>query len=364
MSPRRIGAVIVKEAQEIARDPVTIGISLLLPLVMLFLFGYAISLDVEDVPMGVWDLDRTPASRELLDAFVRSGYFRAAAPIGSPQELEAALQRGSVKLALVVPERFHAALAHGESPPVQVLVDGTFSNVAQIVAGYADSIVASFRRPPQEPVRVELRVWYNPEMRSANYIVPGLFGVILMAFPPLLTALAVVREKETGSIQQIFASPLTCAEFLSGKLLPYALIAFVQIAMVIAAGLFWFDVPFRGSLGLLVAAGLVYVFTTVGLGLLVSTVTRSQVAAMLLALILTLMPSFLFSGFLFPIFTMPYMLQVYTRLFPSRYFVELSRDVAMKGAGLAEVWPNVALLAVYTAAVFLLAAWRFRKKVA
>jgi ABC-2 type transport system permease protein len=194
--------------------------------------------------------------------------------------------------------------------------------------------------------------------------VPGLIGVLLMAFPPLLTALAIVREKETGSIQQIFASPLTSAEFIVGKILPYGVIAFFQIVMVTAVGVLWFSVPFQGNLLFLLGAGLIYVFCTVSLGLLVSTITHSQVVAMLLALILTLMPSFLFSGFLFPIFTMPYFLQLYTYVFPSRYFIELSRAVMMKGAGVHELWVNVSLLGLYTLAVLALAAWRFRKKVA
>jgi len=191
-----------------------------------------------------------------------------------------------------------------------------------------------------------------------------LFGVILMAFPPLLTALAITREKETGSIQQIFASSLSPSEFLAGKLIPYGLIAFIQILMVMAVGFTWFDVPLRGSLSLLLAGGLIYVFCTVGLGLLVSTITNSQLVAMLLALILTLMPSFLFSGFLFPVFTMPYALQLYTRLFPAQYFVDLSRGVILKGAGLPDIWTSAGLLLLYTAGIFALAVWRFRKKVA
>ena len=185
-----------------------------------------------------------------------------------------------------------------------------------------------------------------------------------MLFRSLLTALAVTREKDTGSIQQVFASPLTPAEFLAGKLVPYGVIAFVEIVMVIVVGFVWFAVPLRGSLALLLAVGLVYVFCTVGIGLLVSTVTRSQLLAMLLAVIITLMPSFLFSGFLFPIFTMPYAVQLYTRIFPARYFVDLSRGIVLKGAGLPDLWPTVVLLLAYTAAIFALAAWRFRKKVA
>lgn len=364
MNLRRISAVIEKETKEVLRDPITIVVALLMPMVMLFLFGYAISLDVDDVRLGVLDQDRTPASRALADRFVQSGYFRLARTFATTEQMDAGLQRNDVKVALVIPPGFEAHLERVETAPVQVLVDGTYSATANLVATYAQTIVSSFLKGDGSAIEVESRIWYNPALRSVNYIVPGLFGVILMAFPPLLTTLAITREKETGTIQQIFASPLTPAEFLAGKLVPYGLIAFVQIVLVIGVGFLWFSVPLRGSLPLLFATGLVYVFCTVGIGLLVSMVTRSQVVAMLLALIVTLMPSFLFSGFLFPIFTMPYLLQLYTRVFPAQYFVDLSRGIVLKGAGLPELWPSVVLLLAYTGAVFVLAAWRFRKKVA
>jgi ABC-2 type transport system permease protein len=364
MDPRRITAVIVKEARELWRDPVTVGISLLMPLVMLFLFGYAVTLDINNVALGVLDRDATPASRSLTDAFVRGGYFRLAQVFDSTRDIDAALQRGNVDLVLVIPERFQATLERGESPAAQLLLDGTYSDTAQVVAGYADSIVRSYGRAPAGHVRVEMRVWYNAEMRSANYVVPGLFAVILMAFPPLLTALAIVREKETGAIQQIFASPLTGGEFIAGKLIPYGGVAFIEILMVMAAGFSWFDIPFRGNAAFLLLAGSIYVLCTVGLGLLISTMAQRQVTALLLAMILTMMPSMLFSGFVFPIFTMPYMLQLYTLLFPARYFVEVSRGIVLKGSGLGELWPNIMLLAAYTAIVFVIAAARLRKKVA
>lgn len=365
MKADRVAAVVQKETKELVRDPITVGIALLMPLVMLFLFGYAISLDVDRVSLGVLDQDRSVTSRQLVDSFIASGYFRKVSDYSSVRQVESGLQRSVVKIALVIPPEFGERILRNEPAQVQVLVDGTYSATANLVAAYAGTIVRSFRADSREPpVRVETRVWFNPSLQSATYVVPGLFGVILMAFPPLLTALAIAREKETGSIQQIFASPLTPAEFLAGKLIPYGLVAFAQIAMVIAVGFLWFDVPLRGSLGLLLASGLVYVFCTVGIGLLVSTVTRSQVVAMLLALIVTLMPSFLFSGFLFPIFTMPYFLQLYTRIFPAGYFVDLSRGIVLKGAALPELWPSLALLLAYTLAIFALAAWRFRKKVA
>lgn len=364
MSPRRVAAVIGKETKEVARDPITVWIALLMPLVMLFIFGYAISLDVEDVALGILNQDRTPASRALADEFVQSDAFREAATFTRLGEVEAALQRGAVKTALVIPPGFQARLERGEVAEVQLLVDGTHPATAGLTGAYAETIAFGFGGPAVPAIQVETRVWYNPALRSVNFVVPGLFGVILMAFPPLLTALAITREKETGSIEQIFASPLTSGEFLLGKLVPYGLIAFIQIVMVMVVGFLWFAVPLRGSLALLLGAGLIYVFTTVGIGLLVSTVTRSQLAAMLLALIITLMPSLLFSGFLFPIFTMAYFTQLYARILPAAYFVDLSRGVVLRGAGLPELWPSVALLLVYTLVVFALAVWRFRKKVA
>jgi ABC-2 type transport system permease protein len=210
---------------------------------------------------------------------------------------------------------------------------------------------------------VDSRVWFNAALKSVNYIVPGLLGVILMAFPPLLTTLAVVREKETGSVQQIFVSPIRPYQFIAGKMIPYAVIAFMEMLMILAAGVWWFQIPFRGSLPLFLGATTLYVFCTVSLGLLISSVTRSQLVAMLLALLATLMPSFLFSGFLFPIFTMPAMLQMYTYLFPARYFIEIVRGIMMKGIGLEMLWPQFLMLVIYTATVFTATTLLFRKKV-
>ncbi len=364
MSWKRIRAVMWKDMKELVRDPITIAIAVLLPLVMLFLFGYAVTLDVRNIAVGVLDYDHSPASRELVDRFVQSGYFVLKRSLNSEAALERAMKRGRIKLALVIPPRFHASLARGESPGMQVIVDGTHSATALLIASYAGMVIEGFPTPPQPAVRLETRVWYNPQMRSINYIVPGLYGVILMAFPPLLTTLAIVREKETGTIQQVFASPLTRAEFIAGKIVPYGLVAFAEMVMVIAVGYLWFEVPFRGQLALLLAAALIYVFTTVAIGLLISTVTRSQMVATLLALVVTLMPSFLFSGLIFPFFTMPYVLQLYTMIFPGRYFVDVSRGIVLKGVGALELWRNLLLMVLYAGAVFLIAVWRFRKKVA
>lgn len=364
MKASRILTLIDKELRELVRDPVTAGLAVLMPLVMLFLFGYAVNLDVEGVGLGVYDDDLTPASRDLVDRFSSTPYFELRRRFESVHELDSALQRGDIRLALVIPPRFHERMLRDEEAPVQVLVDGTYSATSALALAYAESIINAFPAPQSGVIEPQIRVWYNPSLRSVNYIVPGLFAVILMAFPPLLTALAIVREKETGTIQQIFASPVTSPEFIIGKLVPYGLVAFAEMLVVVAVGHLWFDVPFRGSLPLLLAVSFMYVLTTVGIGLLVSTVTRSQLAAMLLALIVTLMPSFLFSGFLFPVFTMPAALQLYSGFYPASYFMEISRSVVLKGADFEAIGFNAFVLTGYTIAVFLLASWRLKQKVA
>jgi len=364
MSPRRVHALVGKELRELLRDPITLALCIAMPLVMLFLFGYAVNLDVEDVSLGVLDEDRTPASRDLIDRFEATPYFELRRDFESIAAAEVSLQRGDVRIVLVIPPRFYQTFAKGFETPVQILVDGTHSATAALAGAYADAIVRAYPKPSPSQLQPEIRIWYNPSLRSVNYIVPGLFAVILMAFPPLLTALAIVREKETGTIQQIFASPVTSSEFIVGKLIPYGLVAFLEMLTVVALGYLWFEVPFRGSLMLLLAVSFIYVLTTVGIGLLVSTVTGSQLAAMLLALIVTLMPSFLFSGFLFPVFTMPLVLQLYSQLFPASYFLEISRGIVLKGAGLGSLWLPVVLLIVYTLAVFAFSSWRLKQKVA
>lgn len=353
-----------KEVLEIVRDPITVFISLVMPLIMLFLFGYAMSFDVENAPLYIVDHDRSAASRALADQFLNTPYFRLAGTPDDERAAEHALMEGRARAVLSIPPQFSRRLARGEVAPVEFLVDGTYGSTAAIVSAYGRAIIYSFPSGTLElPVQPEVRVWYNPELRSIDFIIPGLFAVIMMAFPPMLTALAVSREKELGTIAQIYASPLTKAEFIIAKLAPYALIAFVQLAIVLAGGFLWFKIPVHGSLSLLIGLGLIYVLTTVSMGLLVSTLVRTQVAAMLVTLILTLMPSFLFSGFIFPISTMPEFFQGYSARIPTMYFVNISRGIVMRGAGLADLWYNVIFLVGYTAIVLIIAILLFRKRI-
>ncbi|MBI2379514.1 MAG: ABC transporter permease [Gammaproteobacteria bacterium] len=364
MNLARVGAVITKETRELLRDPITVWLCFLMPLVMLFLFGYAVTLDVENIRLGVLDQDRTPASRALAMRFTASHYFERVRDFPQAHAITESLQRGELTLVLVIPHGTQRRLARGETAPVQLLVDGSYAATSLLAAGYAEAIVRGFASAPAAAVEPAVRIWYNPSLRSVNYIVPGLFGVILMAFPPMLTALAIVREKESGTIQQIYASPLTPREFMLGKLLPYAGVAFGEMLMVVGLGYAWFRVPFAGNPVELFAVAGLYVLITVGIGLLVSALAKTQVAAMLIALTIALMPSFLFSGFLFPVFSMPLMMQMYARAFPTSYFIDFARGVVLKGVGVEVLWFNVVWLAAYTAAVFLLAAWLLKKRVA
>ncbi|MGE5849180.1 MAG: ABC transporter permease [Candidatus Methylomirabilota bacterium] len=370
-------AVAKKEAREILRDPITLGIAIFLPLVMMFLFAYAITLDVKEIPLAVLDLDGSAASREYRAAFLQSGYFRLHAVARDLQEIEQLLDRGAVRVALVIPPWFSRRLEQGLPAEVQTLADGSFPNTTIVALNYVEAINAAQDgriqadylarrfglRAGQPAIKAQPRVRYNPDLRSANYIVPGLFAVILMAFPPLLAALAVVREKERGSIQQIFSSPVRSWEFIGGKMLPYAGIAFLEMMLLVTAALLWFRVPVRGSLVLLLLLSLLYVACTVGIGLLVSTLTQSQVVAVLLAIVLTLMPSFLFSGFLFPIAGMPPFFRYYTYLFPARYFNDIARGIPLRGVGLGDLWLNSLLLLLYASAMLALASLRFKKKI-
>ncbi len=370
-------AIMKKEGREIWRDPLTVGIAILLPLIMLFLFGYAISLDVQDIPLAVYDLDRSRASRDYLTSFLNSGYFRLVALITDPREITTLLDQGVIRLALVIPPEFSERLAAERQASVQAIIDGSFPTMAMITANYTMAITQAYSNqwmtdflqthttvstPDIPTISIARRVWYNASLKSVNYIVPGLFAVILMAFPPLLTTLAVVRERERGSIQQIFVSPVHPWQFILGKLLPYTAIAFGEMLLVFLAALFWFQIPFRGSLGFLLGASLLYVLCTVSIGLCISTLTRSQLVAILLAMIVTVMPSFLFSGFLYPIFTMPVPLQWYTFLFPARYFITISRGIFLKGVGWLVLWPDLLLLAGYTGVMLIIAVSRFKKK--
>jgi ABC-2 type transport system permease protein len=371
---RRFIAVLIKETREIWRDPYTLLMAIVLPLIMLFLFAYATNLDVEDIPLAIYDQDQSRASRDYVRQFTTAGdKFHIHSQVWSDNELERLMDNDTVEVGLIIPPGFGEALQAGRSATVQIWVDGSFSPTAEVAISYVTAFnqVYSAKQVADRTgvqtfkpaIVVEPRVWYNPALKYINFVVPGLFAVILLAFPPLLSALSVVREKEQGSIQQIFVAPIRPAELILGKLIPYGVIAFVEMLTIFVVGIGWFRVPFEGSLLLLLAAALVYVFGAVSIGLLISTLTSSQVAASLAAMVLTMMPALVFSGFIYPIFNMPRLMQWYTYLFPARHFTGIARSIALKGVGLATLWPQIGLMLAYVLVIFIIASLRFKKKV-
>ena len=374
----RTSSVLRKETREILRDPYTLSIALVLPLVMLFLFAYGVNTDVRNIQLAVMDFDQSTTSRDYTQAFFSSGYFESAGIVQNYEQAGDMLDRDTADAVLVILPGFARTLSSGGQVQTQTLLDGSYTPSAQVAESYIEAINAAYNgriiseylesRSGQSldqyiPLQVQSRVLYNPGLKSVNVIVTGLFGVILMALPPLLSALAIVREKERGSIQQIFVSPIRPLELIVGKLIPYAVIAFLEMIIMLAGGILWFGVPFRGNLLLFLAASILYVLCTVGIGLLISTLTRSQVTAGLLAIVLTVMPSMLFSGFIFPIHTMPTPMQVYASIFPARYFIDISRALALKGQGFSSVAPAMGFMAIYATGLILFSALRFKKQI-
>ena len=374
----RTFSVLRKETREILRDPYTLSIALLLPLVMLFLFAYGVNTDVRNIQLAVLNFDQSAASRAYIQAFFSSGYFDSAGIVRDYEQAGDMLDRDTADAVLIILPGFARTLSNGGQAQIQTLLDGSYTPSAQVAESYIEAINAAYNgritsqyienRTGQSldeyiSLQVQSRVLYNPGLKSVNVIVPGLFGVILMALPPLLSALAIVREKEQGSIQQVFVSPIRPLELIVGKLIPYVVIAFIEMIIVLVGGILWFGVPFRGSLVIFLAASILYVLCTVGIGLLISTLTRSQVTAGLLAIVLTIMPSMLFSGFIFPIHTMPTSMQAYANVFPARYFIDISRALALKGQEFSSVAPAMGFLAAYAAGLILLSALRFKKRI-
>lgn len=375
-SLERIAEMVKKELRQIARDPRLRRLLLVAPVIQLMVFGYAVSTDVRHTATFVVDQDRSAASRELLDAFTASGYFDVVGRSQRAGDAVTALDHGDAVVALVVPPGFAEALA-GPGATVQVLVDGTNSNVATIALGYAERIAAEHgariaaeragieRDPAGGPaaagVDLRERAWYNPSLESRNYNVPAVVGALILLVCLLLTALAVVREREIGTLEQLMVTPLTPAELIAGKTLPFALIGLLDLALVTTLAILWFRVPFTGSLGVLLLASVLFLFSGLGTGLFISTISSTQQEAFM-ASFLTFMPAMLLSGFMFPVSAMPEVFRWLTLLNPLRHYLEIVRAVFLKGAGLEVLWPQHLALAGLGAAILTAAVVRFGKR--
>lgn len=367
-SIRRLQQLVIKELRQLFRDPRIKPLLFVSPILQLVLFGYAVNTDVRDTATFVVDHDHSAASRELVEVLTASGYFEVTGRSDDPGDLVRALDRGHAVVGLQIPPGFARAVARGEGQ-VQLLVDGSDSNTGLAAQGNAARIVQAHgaRLVPSGMVRggVELRalVWFNPSLESRVYNVPGIIGVLLLLMTLLLTSLAVVREREMGTLEQLMVSPLRPVELMLGKTIPVALIALVQLALVTTVALLWFDIPFRGSPLALVVVASVFILAGLSFGLLISTITRTQQEAFMV-MFLFLLPAIILSGFMYPVSSMPEPLQWLTLANPLRHFLEVVRGIFLKGEGLADLWPQFLILTGMATAALTLATRRFARSLA
>lgn len=367
-SPTRLFAIARKEVIQIRRDQRSLALAFVLPVVLLVLFGYAITWDVTDIPTLVVDQDHSSGSRGLLEAFRASRYFRLLGPLERTEEIGPRLEKGDAQLVLVIPPDFANDLGASRPAQVQAIVDGSDANTATIVLAYTQGVVESyaagqrFGQTPRPGVTVASRVWYNEELLSRNMIVPGLVAVIMMIIAAMLTSLTIAREWERGTMEQLSATPVSRAEVVLGKLLPYVAIGFVDVVLTSALGVALFGVPFRGSIFLLAVLSVLFLVGGLGLGMFISAVAGSQLVATQLAMVVTFLPAFLLSGFMFDISIMPWGLRLVTYLIPARYFIVVTRGIFLKGVGAEVLWPQGLLMIGFAVVGLALAMRAFKKE--
>ena len=371
----RMRAVARKEFLHVVRDTRSLVLALVMPMMLVLLFGFALTLDVNNVPLVVWDQSQTPVSRELVSRFTSSRYFAVVDRVDNYRSVERAIDSRNALLALVIPRDFGARVSSQRPASVQVIVDGSDSNTATIASGYADVVVRTYSQDVtldylrlrgvndlHQPLELRTRVWFNEDLESKNFIVPGLTALIMMVIAALLTSVTVAREWERGTMEQLISTPVRGPELILGKLFPYFCIGFFDVIVAVLMGELFFHVPLRGSLLLLFGSSAMFLAGALAIGILVSTTSRSQMVAFELAMLLSFLPAFLLSGFIFPIDNMPRVVQYVTYIVPARYFITLLRGVYLKGVGLEVLGLQAGLLTAYAIAVVTIASLRFRKK--
>lgn len=360
MSARRIRLLMWKEFLQLRRDPILIRALLLMPVLQLILFGYVVAADVTNISTAIIDLDRTSISRQVDAAFVGSGYFNVTARPGSEGELRPLMDAGKVKLAVVIPEGTEASLDRGQAAPLGIIVDGSDSQIASVGAGYASQIVARLNQGRiaaqglelQAPgIDARVRVMFNPTLAAVNSMIPGLVAAILLLSLMAIMSQAVVKERESGTLEQMFVTPIKRSEYLIGKILPYSLLAIVQLSVVALVGLFWFKVPFNGSLGVLLVGLTLFMLTSIGMGLLVSLVSRTRQQAQQMVMFV-MIPSFVLSGFIFPIDSMPAAMQPLSYAIPLTYAIQVLRASFIKGSGFEALATPLLILALFAVVIF------------
>jgi len=363
------------EFLHIFRDPISLIISLIMPLQMLFLFGYTICFELRDFPLAVFDMDKSEESRDYINSIDNTSYFHVKYFLTEYGQAKKMLDMGKIRCVIVIPSGFSREISENLPANIQTLVNGSEANSAQFVVNYLSAANTAYSielaktflqknglAVDLEPIRLSARSWYNQSLRDQTFTVTGAFSMSIMGFVPILCALAIVREKESGSIQQIFVSPIQSYEYIAGKMIPYVILLTIDLILVILIGLWWFDLPFRGNFFALFLATFLMVFATVAIGFFISTLTRSQLTAMLLGVVFTLMPSFIFSDSIAPIENSPDGWRLYSCLFPARFYTGICRAQILKGTGVLSYWEDALCLLTYCVAIFILCAWRVKGK--
>ena len=371
----RLLPIIKKEFRHIRRDKRVLAVLTLVPAGLLLLNGYALNFDVDHIRIAVVDMDRSATSREFINSFVTSGYFDYVEELTTSEEAAHMLDDGHARMVLVVPSKFSEQLKAKQTVPVQILVDGMDANSATTIVGYASAVVlqysqkivlnnlAKIGRANYIPISYEGRIWYNPELKSARFLVPGLIAFILAITAVIATSLSIVREKERNTIEQINVSPVHSFDFIIGKLIPYALISLVAAALVLLAAYVLFGVVIKGSVLLLFCATLLFIIAALSLGLLVSTISDSQQVAFQIAAIVSMVPTIILSGFVFPIRSMPWWLQVLSNITPAKFYLVILRSILLKGVGIAAFWEQIVYLMLFASTLLTISTLRFKRTV-
>jgi ABC-2 type transport system permease protein len=373
----RLKHMLIKEFIQIFRDPRMKAVIFMVPIIQVIIFGYAVSTDVRHIPTALYDLDNTPSSRELVAQFEGSGYFDIVQHVWTEAAARDAIDSGKAKVLLRLNRGFSEAITGGRTASIQLILDGSDSNTTSIVMGYSARIASAYNkrilleriarttgtRFEAEPVTIAARAWFNPNLESRFFFLPGVIAQLVMIITIILSSMAVVREREIGTMEQIMVTPIARMEFILGKTIPFAIIGFVDVALVSAIAVFWFQVPLQGHLLTLFFATGLFLLSTLGVGLFISTVSHTQQQAMMTTFFY-IMPAILLSGFIYPIANMPVFIQWLTYLDPLRYFLVIIRGVYLKGTGFAVLWPHMAALAVLGTVMLSLAASRFKKTMA
>ena len=371
----RIRRIVRKEFLQLRRDPQLLRIVFIAPVFQLFVFGYAVTTDVKHISTAVYDEDRTAASRDLIEKFLRSSYFELKDYLDGPRRIDQLMDAGKAQMVLRIPRGFAEDLDRKRTARVQIILDGSDSMTAGIIAGYAGGVVRDYSsgiaaerldRLRSRIVRVptvegKLRVWYNPELKSVNYMVPGVLSMILLIVTMHLTSLAIVKEREIGTLEQLVVTPIKAGELMLGKTIPFVIIGFMDMILIMTVAVFWFKVPVAGSVLLLFLLSGAFIMTTLGGGLLISTISYTQQQANMTTFFFIL-PSILLSGFMFPIENMPRIIQMASYAIPMRYYLVIVRGIFLKGNGLDVLWPPLLILTGMGVAIISLSALRFRKR--